>query len=214
MQTKKISVTRALAELKRLDKEFSTIIDNSPYIAIQVGEGDQAVGPNNIPVAECVKAIQSAWDQIAQIQKTRSSLKAAIVKSNATVTVTVGGREMTVAEAIELKSTISAQKAMLSNMKRAYSLAQTAQNDHNKKVEEKIDNLLRTMYGADRSKIDASNYDAVAKPQWAKAKASLIDPLKLADQIKAKEKYIEELATEVDYTLSEINARTDIEYEV
>lgn len=214
MQTKKISVTRALAELKRLDKEFSTIIDNSPYIAIQVGEGDQAVGPNNIPVAECVKAIQSAWDQIAQIQKTRSSLKAAIVKSNASTTVTVGGRQMTVAEAIELKTTISAQRNMLSNMKRAYSMAQAAQNDHNKKVEEKIDNLLKTLYGADRSKIDPGNYDAVAKPQWAKAKASLIDPLKLADQIKAKEKYIEELDTEVDYTLSEINARTDIEYEV
>ena len=65
---------------------------------------------------------------------------------------------MTVAEAIELKSTIAAQKAMLSNMKRAYSLAQTAQNDHNKKVEEKINNLLRTMYGADRSKIN-TNYE-------------------------------------------------------
>lgn len=214
MQTKKISVTRALAELKRLDKEFSTLIDNSPYIAIQVGEGDQAVGPNNIPVAECVKAIQSAWDQINQIQKTRSSLKAAIVKSNATVVVTVAGKQMTVAEAIELKSTISAQRTMLSNMKRSYSMAQTAQNEHNKKVEEKIDNLLKSVYSADRSKVDSSNYDAVAKPQWAKAKASLIDPLKLADQIKAKEAYIEELVTEVDYTLSEVNARTDIEYEV
>lgn len=214
MQTKKISVTRALSELKRLDKEFGALIDNAPYIAVQVGEGDQAVGPNNIPVAECVKAIQSAWDQLSQIQKTRSSLKAAIVKSNATVVVTVAGRQMTVAEAIELKSTIAAQKSMLSNMKRSYSMAQSAQNDHNKKVEERIDNHLKTLYGADRSKVDASNYDAVAKPLWAKAKAGLIDPLKLADQIKAKEKYIEELATEVDYILSEVNARTDIEYEV
>jgi hypothetical protein len=51
----------------------------------------------------------------------------------------------------------------------------------------------------------------VAKPQRNLKEAALLDPMKIADKIKALEDEISLIKTELDYALSEVNAKTEIE---
>lgn len=56
-----------------------------------------------------------------------------------------------------------------------------------------------------------SMFEAIAKPQREQKEASLIDPIKINDLIKSLEEEISLVETELDFTLSESNAKTEIE---
>lgn len=213
MTTTTMSVTRALAELKRLDDRITRAVSGSSYIGISVGTGSQMkVASQNTTVEQLVSSIQSAYDSVTSLFAQRSAIKAAIVKSNAAVTVNLGGRVLTVAEAIELKQSIATKRSLLAVLQRQQTAANAGVATLNAAVEAAIDSNLKTVYGSDKSKVDKETYDLIAKPQKAAKEAALVDPLNLVEKIKAIEEEVSLVDTELDFTLSEINAKTDITF--
>jgi len=81
----------------------------------------------------------------------------------------------------------------------------------NAALEAQIETNLATIYGNEKGKVDASMFEAIAKPQREQKEASLIDPIKINDVIKSLEDEISLVETELDFTLSESNAKTEIE---
>ena len=140
----------------------------------------------------------------------RAAIKAAIVKSNAVTTVTVSGRVITVAEAIELKRSIETKRQLLRTLQSQYASCNNAISTLNAAVDATIEANLKTVYGAESKKVDATIYDSIAKPQKAIKEAALIDPQNIVEKIKALEEEISVVDSELDYTLSEINSRTDV----
>ena len=208
-----MSVTRALAELKRLDDRITRAVSGSSYIGISVGTGSQMkVASQNTTVEQLVSSIQSAYDSVTSLFAQRAAIKAAIVKSNAAVTVNLGGRVLTVAEAIELKQSIATKRSLLAVLQRQQTAANAGVATLNAAVEAAIDSNLKTVYGSDKSKVDKETYDLIAKPQKAAKEAALVDPLNLVEKIKAIEEEVSLVDTELDFTLSEINAKTDITF--
>jgi len=210
-----MSVTRALAELKRLDDRINRAVSQGIYVGVSVGTGSQIkVHNSNQNLEQTNSAIQSSYDSVTNLFKQRAAIKAAIVKSNATVTVNLGGRILTVAEAIELKQSIATKRSFLSVLQRQQTAANTSVATLNAQVEAAIDSNLKTVYGSDKSKVDKETYDLIAKPQKAAKEAALVDPLNLSEKIKAIEEEISLVDTELDFTLSEVNAKTDITIDV
>ena len=100
---RKISITEALNELKLYDSKILKAITNAKLVGAAKKFSDKVGVFKKEDFEDRAKAsYQSVTDLIAN----RNALKSAIVKSNAITEVTVNGKTMTVAEAIERKNSI------------------------------------------------------------------------------------------------------------
>lgn len=209
-----MSVTRALAELKRIDDRISRATGAGIFVTVSVGKDAQMKVNDTagMSVDQAKAKIQSSFDTVNSLFKERATIKAAIVKSNAVTTVKIGLIEVTVAEAIEMKRSIDSKRTLLNVMRLQQTRAQGVVSQLNAKLEQDIDSNLKTIYGSDKSKVDASSYDLIAKPQKAAKEAALIDPVNVVEKIAALEEEISLVDTELDFTLSEVNAKTEITF--
>lgn len=210
-----MSITRALAELKRLDDRISKAIAGSAFVSVSVGLDTQMKvhGSTGTTVAQAKTMIQSAFDTVDSLLKQRAAIKAKIVKSNAVTMVKIGAIECTIAEAIEMKKSVELKRNLVNMMKRQQTQSQSAVAQLNAQLEAAIDSNLKTIYGSDKAKVDSASFDLVAKPQKAAKEAALIDPMNIVDRITKLEEEISLVDTELDFTLSEVNAKTTIEVE-
>lgn len=199
-----ISVTRALAEVKSLNDRIARA-NSGAFITVQTG-GKHASGT---PLQEVESNLKTALQSVRDLIARRAKLKAAIVASNAVAKVTVAGDEMTVAEAIERKSSISLYKALLQTLKNQRAQAISVVERTNSQVSQRLDQLIQTTVGKDR-KISEEELKAIVDPFEAAHKAVLVDPSKLEQVIEQMEKSIADFEMEVDFALSEVNAITKI----
>lgn len=208
----KMSITRALAELKRIDDRATAAISSSRFLAVKVGQNQNAkVYGRNETVAAVEADIQGSFDKIEALLKNRAELKSKIVMSNAVTKVTVGGVDMVVAEAIELKKSVQLKEQLVSALRRHVMTTNMEMTALRNKLEDTIDRSMQAIYAADKSKITSDQYELVAKPQLERFEPSLIDPKDILETIKKLDEEISVVRTELDFILSESNARTDIE---
>lgn len=211
-----ISVTRALVELKRLDGRIGNAIASGIFIGVSTGRGDKRRASS--PVAGTVTAvenqIQGSFDQVEKLIQMRQKLKSAIVTSNAVTKVIVLGQEMTVAEAIEQKSSIGNLQSYSYALEAQIKKARLTVDAQNSQLDSKIEQLVNTVYGSDKTKIDPSVYDAVATPQKNDKESALIDPKGADAVLSALRERISQLESTIDYVLSEANAKATIEVDM
>ena len=206
---RKISITEALNELKLYDSKILKAITNAKLVGAAKKSSDKVGVFKKEDFEDRAKAsYQSVTDLIAN----RNALKSAIVKSNAVTEVTVNGKTMTVAEAIERKNSIDYDETFLTEMKKQYACATDTVTKENKKVDNKVDELLATLIGKDSSKdISKESQEAIEKPYRAKNEYEFIDPIGLLDKIEILEAEIDGFKSEVDTRLAVANSITMIE---
>ena len=205
-----ISVTRALAELKNINERINNAIQSGVFLGLTKGKGSNKVMLGVGEVASSAATIQGSYDKVDSLIAQRQKIKAALVKSNAETTVSFQGREISVAEAIELKSTVSFKELYLGRLRNTKTAALQQVDSYNSKLDTTIQVMLQSVYGADKSKVDPSQYDSIANPQKDKNEVSILDPKGIDKVIEALEESIQSLKTELDFTLSESNARTTV----
>src|ERR1035437_8401176 len=119
MSAQQISVTRALVELKRLDERISKAISGGLFVARTIGrDTNKKVIGSSDTVASVEAKIHGSFDKVNSLIVNRERIKSAIVLSNANTKVKILGRDVTVAEAIELKSTVAFRTQFLETMRR------------------------------------------------------------------------------------------------
>lgn len=202
-----ISVTRALSQLKTLDKRIDKSIRECQPSAIVVG--------NKLPTGfasdeELKRKLQSNLDTPRDLIKHRAKIKQAIVMSNATTKVTIGGQEMTVAEAIESKASIEKQKDLLEMLQQYQSRAQHEYDRVHNTVSEKADKSAEVVLGGESDK-KGDDYQDFIKKYMATNGPRFLKADNLATVIETLDKDITKFEGEVDYVLSESNATTMIE---
>lgn len=206
MTTKQITIHAALGELKKLGQRIDKSIYGSDFIGTMKLSADKV---NNTVMTKddftisCASNYQSITDLIAL----RDKIKSAIVLSNATTKLTVGEKEMTVAEAIEYKTSIEFKKDLLHRMKTQYREAVALVNRYNERVEENLDAQVSNLAGKDSNKANLSGYMEEYRKQnsW-----TVVDPLNLKAKIDVLEEEITDFETNVDVALSISNATTFI----
>jgi len=204
-----ISITEALNELKLYDARITKAISNARFCGAAKKSSDKVGAVTKDEFNEHAKAsYQSVIDLIAN----RNVLKSAIVKSNAVTEVIINNKPMTVAEAIERKNSIGYDEALLAEMNRQYTSATDTVNKENKKVDNKVDELLSALIGRDSDKkIDKESQEAIEVPYRAKNEFELVDAIGLYDKIAALEAEIDGFKSEVDTKLCISNSVTTIE---
>jgi hypothetical protein len=210
MQT--MSITRGLTELKRLQDRIETAISSGKYLARTEGQNKflKVVGTNE-SVEAMVSKIQASFDSVDSLINLRQRIKSAIVTSNAKTFVEVMGQTMTVAECIELKSTVAFKRQLLATLKNVQAREMIEVEKANAALEARVDALLTTIYGADKTKVGTDTYQAVAGPQKEQKQVELLDPQKIGSRIEKLTEEISVIETELDIILSETNSVTTIE---
>ncbi|WOZ57543.1 hypothetical protein [Pseudomonas phage vB_PseuGesM_254] len=202
----KISVTRALAQIKSLNAKIQRATA-APFIALAVGGKPQNFTGNAQEVETQLRAnLQSVQDLIEQ----RDKLKVAIVKSNAITSLEVNGKIYTVAGAIEHKGSVEFMVA-LANQLQAQSRQAIQQVERaNVDVEKRLEQLTLAAAGKDR-KVDPEELAAIRDPFIKNNAATIIDPSNIQQVVEKLLAEIEEFKLNVDFALSESNAVTLIE---
>lgn len=210
MTTEKMTVHKALAELKIIDDRIISAINGGTYCVSNKHSNEKIKG---IPIEEYKVVMQGFYDKSTDLIKRRNAIKRAVVLSNAVTKVSINGEEYTRAEAIEMKNHgVEFYELMLDVLKKQYNKAQAEilkQNGDD--LEKRADQYVIGLYGSKEGKTDAGNVEKIKKEFMTTNAFELIDPIKILDKINALEEKIASFRAEVDAALSVSNAITELE---
>ena len=204
-----ISIHRALGELNLLDKKIEKKVKGE-FIAVKKGT-DKKVGGRL--VTEIESSITSNFESVNDLFDNPSSEKISsskIIQSNAVTKVNVNGDEMTVAEAIDRKSSIGYNKALLASLEAQYNRANANVLNGNEDVDDRAEDYIKGLY-SDKTQVDTTKIVNLKADFVKENKLDLIDPANIKEESEKIREYIDGFETEVDYVLSESNAVTFIE---
>lgn len=206
----KMLVTQALNELKLLDDRINKAI-NDAVLVIAAKRSEKKVNPNLTKEEFEIRA-KAGYQSVLDLIERRKKIKAAVVTSNAMTKVIVHGEEMTVAEAIERKSTIDYEISLLRQMQSQWGVQNREMNMQNMRMEERIDKYIETFVGKDTSKAKDNELEAMIKPMRESGEYALVDPLSIEKKITDLDDYIKGFRSEVDAILQISNCNTYIEF--
>jgi hypothetical protein len=206
MSTQKMSIHRALSELKTYDARIKKAAE-ATFILSNKRSNDKIQGKTIEEHKNIIKGNYASYYALVENQK---RIKAAIVLSNAATKVKIAGNEYTVAEAIERKVKIKHDIMFLHNLKSEFFESNKKVEKENALLPDKLEKYLQAVLG-DKDKRTVEDIAAHTKVFEEKNTFELIDPCDISNHINTLEENIRSFQTEVDYTLSESNATTFVE---
>lgn len=207
---KKITVTRALAELKLLNDRIQNKINSALLIGVVQGWTQVPVTNGYQNRKDLEDRIKSDIQGIEDLIDYRQKLKSAVILSNAQTKVQISGQTMTVAEAIELKSSIDFKRTYLFTFQQQLTRAVNLRDQSNSKLEDQIQALLNTALGADKAKASEDQLQAIRGPQEKLKKVEILNLAETQAKVSKLQEEIENFVAEIDFILSESNARTEV----
>lgn len=203
MEKRKINVHEGLAKIKLYDKKISKEINNAQFSTY--GKVKSKKLDNSKDKEEFKINAKASFDSITKMIEERSKIKSAIILSNATTKVTIAGKEMTVAEAIELKDSIELKEDLRYKMASDINLSHNKTLSKNESVDDKAIKLAEKSEFEDEIKTDYIN------AYIENNKYEVVTFKGFDDNLKSLDKFIDEFLHEVDFVLSSSNAITTIE---
>lgn len=203
----KMTIHRALSELKLIDARIEK--QTEELVATGIHQKGKLIA-RYITEAEFEAVSKSKFQSITDLIARKTAIKSAIVQANGVTRVTVAGKEMTVADAINFKAVVKFKKALIEKLKASHRASLAGMNKENAVVEQNVQNILLATFGKENVTVSAKDMDAVRVPYIEANEWHIFDPLKVPETVEAMEKEVSEFEAEVDATLSESNAVTFI----
>ena len=214
-----ISITRALSLIKSKQQQLATEIASKPSV-VNALIGDQKAtlypGVNSTMLAS---ELQANKDRVTSLADSVLTLKKKVNESNNRTFVTIGGRSMTVADAIIEKSLIANKEALLSLYRSGYKNAADAVVKREIKNEEKIEALVSGLVTAlasattEAKEAIQTSIENIRNNERKNSKTEIFDPCNIKGEIEKLEKEIQDIKHELDYVLSTSNTQTQIDFE-
>lgn len=207
----KMTIHKALCELKILDSRINNAISSARFCLANKHSNEKV---NGVTVEEYQETMKASYNKASDLIRRREAIKRAVVLSNAKTIVKIGGKEYSVAEAIEMNNHGIDLKLQLKNaMKKQYDSAMTAIISKNSVVDDKATEYVVGLFGQKESKTANEEYEKARKSYIEANTMELIDPVNILEKIEALEVEIADFTTEVDSALSVSNALTEITVE-
>ena len=216
MTNEKMTVHKALAELKTMDDRISKAIRSTTYV-LAVKHSAEKI--NGVKVKDFKDQMQSGYQKVTDLIKRRDAMKRAVVLSNAVTKVQIGDKSLTVAEAIEAKNHgMEFKSELLRAMSNAYTQAQSELTRNGgealeKKAEQYVLAVIAAQPKDSKMAVDSEAMKALRKDYITNNTYDLIDPIGVVSMMDALNDEILAFETEVDAALSVSNAVTVIEFE-
>lgn len=210
MTTEKMTVHKALSELKTLDSRITKAINAYPLVFVNKHSNTTVCG---MSVANYCNEITASYQSANDLMERRAAIKRAVVMSNALTKVTIGNIEYTVAEAIEVKNhVIPMLKQLLRKIEiDSVNAKSFAERNNGDALEGRADSYVKYLYeNADMK--NASDEIKKVREDFVKSQTmEIVDPIHSVEEMKKLSNKIDAFTVDVDSALSVSNAITEIE---
>lgn len=209
-----MSITRALTRVKTIEKQLSRLVEGQFVVTLVKREVDNATDV----FQDNVNMTKANFDQFNDLFAELNRIKAAVRKSNEVTKVTIGGEELSVADALVYKNTIVYRNNFLDRITRenrnADSRVEQSKITADNKFAAVRENFIKNAQGQD---VNENYVNTVLTEEERRLKAALVEVKvtgikNVNEYIEAERKRIDTFIEEVDYVLSESNATTMIEF--
>ena len=204
---RKMTITEALVELKLLDKRIMKS-DVQDWCIVQMKSAKKTMYGET--VEEYEKETKARFQSVKDLIKERANIKKAIVKSNSETIVNVGDMKMTVAEAIEYKTSIEYEKRLLQSLRRSKAEAEAGKTNHELRLEKELNNVIGKLAESGKENLSEEQKNFTESYRQMN-EAVIVDPIDICKQIEELETKIENFEQNIDVALSVANATTFIE---
>jgi hypothetical protein len=202
----KMTITRALAELKMLDKRINNAISSADFCILKK-KGQKHIDGKE--VADVQAIFKSNFDSIRDLIQYKQKLKGAVVQANATTLVKIAGNEYTIAQAIDLKNSLEYNKAFRKKLWTQFVSHRNEVERLNTSVAQAAERDAAQAFGT-KQKSSTAEYAQYVEDYKERHEVELIEGFDTKNEIAALDAFLEEFYTEVDFILSEANATTYI----
>lgn len=209
-----MSITQALTEVKLLDKRIAKTIANTTFITTKVKTSDKVLN-GRMTAEEFKKKANEALQSVKDLIERRKLIKSLIVESNAKTMVTIAGKQYTVADAIERKSSIVLEKQLIDELKSQFKSETYRLEKYNQGIVEHATAMKHGILGGSDNKAISPSIATTAQDVYTNHiennSMEFVDGFNIVDTISAMQQEVEDFLNEVDYILSESNVITKIE---
>ena len=209
MKKETMSITRGLKELKLLSDRIQSGVRriNSVDLKQEKFKGQALLSKET--EEQFVANAKASYQSVVSLMERREKIKSAIVLANTSTKVKIGNREMTIAEAIEMKNSLDGKKLLLQHVRSQHARVSDEIENNRERIESQVNNLLAQSLNKDK-KTNPEEWNLIAAPFIAANEMKVIDPLGAAKLIEDLDTEITEFEANVDIALSEINSKTEI----
>ena len=203
-----MTIHEALSQLKILDGRITTKINAGKWCVANKHSNVKIDGKS---IEDYKADTKSQYESITDLIKRRRAIRNALARSNASTTVVIGSEEYFVSEAIEMRASGILMKQYLCNSLTGQMNAaqRTVENGNGDKLQKAADDYIINLFGS-KEKVDPDTIKKLRDEYIAKNTVDFIDPIHVADEIRALTAEIDEFVANVDAKLSVSNAVTTI----
>ena len=207
----KLTVHKALAELKTLDDRINSEITGSVFVRANRHNNMKIFGKT---IPDFMADTESSYQSVKALINRRNAMKRAVVLSNAITKVNIGGVEYTVAEAIEMNNHGMENLVELRNCLREQysSVKRMVESENDDKLVKACENYIQATFGT-KEKINNPDIEMAQKVYMANNTYDIVTGFDIEKIIKELTDRIDAFKAEVDSALSVSNALTVIEFD-
>lgn len=207
----KMTVHKALAELKTLDDRINSEITGSVFVKANRHNNMKIFGKS---VEDFRADTTSSLQSVMALIERRNALKRAVVLSNAVTKVEIGGVEYTVAEAIEMNNHGMENWIDFRDFLRDQysSVKRMVESENGEKLANACENYIQTMFGS-KDKINNPDIETARKMYIDSHSYDIVTGFNIEEVIAVITKKIDDFKAEIDSALSVSNALTIIEFD-
>ena len=207
----KMTVHKALAELKTLDDRINSEITGSVFVRANRHNNTKIFGKT---IPDFMADTESSYQSVKALINRRNAMKRAVVLSNAITKVNIGGVEYTVAEAIEMNNHGMENLVELRNCLREQysSVKRMVESENGDKLVKACENYIQATFGT-KEKINNPDIEMAQKVYMTNNTYDIVTGLDIEKVIKELTDRIDAFKAEVDSALSVSNALTVIEFD-
>lgn len=207
----KMTVHKALAELKTLDDRINSEITGSVFVRANRHNNMKIFGKT---IPDFMADTESSYQSVKALINRRNAMKRAVVLSNAVTKVEIGGVEYTVAEAIEMNNHGMENLVGLRNCLREQysSVKRMVESENGDKLVKACENYIQATFGT-KEKINNPDIEMAQKVYMTNNTYDIVTGFDIEEVIKELTDRIDAFKAEVDSALSVSNALTVIEFD-
>lgn len=207
----KMTVHKALAELKTLDDRINSEIIGSVFVRANRHNNTKIFGKT---IPDFMADTESSYQSVKALINRRNAMKRAVVLSNAVTKVEIGGVEYTVAEAIEMNNHGMENLVDLRNCLREQysSVKRMVESENGDKLVKACENYIQATFGT-KEKVNNPDIEMAQKVYMTNNTYDIVTGFDIEKVIKELTDRIDAFKAEVDSALSVSNALTVIEFD-
>ena len=205
----KITITRALAELKNNKSKINSVEQEVTKYAGAIFKDGYTILDGQVSEKEFFTRYENLSKELKELKDKYRKIKLKLAEANITTKLTINGESLSINEAIILKEQLESEKYFIDNNINVLSELSNKYKSKEDNNTEYLNKLIEKMTGGNRAVKD-SDTDSIKK-MFDKFNSVKLVTTKTSSELFERRSEIDRIINEINLTLVEVNSSTYIE---